>query len=111
MPPARRTIQRGEAPAAVRQPRAWDCGIVRDASRLMPISGLFDRFVRQSMRDNFGQASRRRPRRCEAQVLAVRADQENETRVIDLGPRISRWISLGVIDLVGQSDLLDGARA
>ena len=59
------------------------------------------------MRDNFGQASRRRPRRCEAQVLAVRADQENEAGVVDFGPGIPRRIGLGVIDLVGQRDLLD----
>ena len=80
-----------------------------DASRLMLVHALFDRFVRQSMRYDFGQASRRRPRRCEAQVLAVRADQENEAAVVDFGPGIPRRIGFGVIGLVGQRDFLDDA--
>jgi len=91
-------------------------GSVNELYRLMvttsssDVGSSFDSLVCQSVRNDVGQACGRRPGRREAQVLAVWADQENETRVIDFGPHLSRWIGLGVIDLVGQRDLLDGAR-
>src|SRR6516165_75650 len=74
------------------------------------INRSFNHLVCKSMRHNLCQPGRGCPRRCEAEILAVGANEKNEPSMIDFGAGVPRRIAFGIIDLVGECDLLDGAR-